>query len=98
MDHFFIAADPDSIEQERRKAKQLKKTSWWKNRIGEGKCYYCEQRHHPKTLTMDHMTPLIRGGRTSKSNCVPACAACNKQKQNLTPSQWQAVMDERVNG
>jgi 5-methylcytosine-specific restriction enzyme A len=94
MDHFIIAADPDEVDQERRKAKQLKKTPWWKNRLGEGKCYYCGERHHPKSLTMDHMTPLIRGGKTSKSNCVPACAKCNKLKENLPPAQWQAVMDE----
>jgi 5-methylcytosine-specific restriction enzyme A len=93
MDHLLIAADPDDMEQERRKAKQLKKTGWWKNRIGEGKCYYCAEQHHPKSLTMDHMTPLVRGGKTTKGNCVPTCAKCNQLKENLPAEEWRAIMD-----
>ncbi len=94
MDHMLICADPDDMEQERRKAKQLKKTTWWKNRIGEGKCYYCGERKPPKTLTMDHMTPIVRGGKTTKSNCVPTCKECNNLKENLPAEEWRAVMDK----
>jgi 5-methylcytosine-specific restriction enzyme A len=95
MDHLIISADPDDVDRERRKAKELKKSSWWKNRLGEGKCSYCEERHHPKNLTMDHMTPLIRGGKTSKSNCVPACPKCNKLKENLPAEEWRTFLEKR---
>lgn len=95
MDHLLIAADPDEMERERRKAKLLKQSAWWKNRLGEGKCTYCHARCSPKMLTMDHMLPLIRGGKTSKSNCVPACAECNRQKENLPPHEWRAILEQR---
>jgi 5-methylcytosine-specific restriction endonuclease McrA len=31
---------------------------------------------------MDHLVPLIRGGRSNKGNLVPACKDCNNRKQN----------------
>ncbi|MBF0310834.1 MAG: HNH endonuclease [Magnetococcales bacterium] len=90
MDELLIRADDDHVQRERRKAKELKRSSWWINRIGEGRCYWCGERFHPKELTMDHVTPLIRGGTTSRANCVPACATCNRDKENLTGQQWRA--------
>lgn len=96
MDDMLIAADPDQMDLERRKARELKKTAWWKNRLGEGVCAYCGERHPPRELTMDHRIPLIRGGHSSKSNCVPACQSCNRQKQNLPPHEWQAIVEGRA--
>ncbi len=29
---------------------------------------------------MDHKIPIARGGKSNKSNCVPACKACNTHK------------------
>ena len=95
MDHLIISADPDEMDRERRKAKELKKSSWWKNRLGEGRCYYCERRFPPKKLTLDHMIPLVRGGKTSKGNCVPCCQECNRQKENLPGSEWRGIMEKR---
>jgi 5-methylcytosine-specific restriction endonuclease McrA len=93
MDSLLIAADPDQVESERQKARELKRSAWWKNRIGTGKCAYCGGQFPPSLLTMDHAVPLIRGGRTSKSNCVPACPECNRAKQNLPPEAWRARRD-----
>ena len=41
------------------------------------RCAYCGKK---KKLTMDHVVPLIRGGRHDKTNIVPACVNCNAQK------------------
>lgn len=93
-DHLLIPADPEQMEIERRKARQLKASAWWKNRLGEGKCHYCGRRCPPRQLTMDHQIPLVRGGRTSKSNCVPACPECNRLKSNLPAEEWKAMLDQ----
>ncbi|MBF0421937.1 MAG: HNH endonuclease [Magnetococcales bacterium] len=95
MDNDFFPADPEFINVERRKAKALKQTAWWKNQIGTGLCAYCRQRFPPKELTMDHKIPVIRGGRTSKSNCVPACQTCNRLKENMPPDKWRSMLEQR---
>ncbi|NLF19651.1 MAG: HNH endonuclease, partial [Lentisphaerae bacterium] len=38
-------------------------------------------------LTMDHVVPVARGGRSVKGNVVPACRACNRGKSFLTPAE-----------
>lgn len=42
------------------------------------RCAYCGCGH--EKLTMEHMTPVSRGGDDSQSNIVPACMACNLHK------------------
>ncbi|MBF0124816.1 MAG: HNH endonuclease [Magnetococcales bacterium] len=86
-------ADPDQIERERRKARELRQSAWWKNRLATGQCAYCRGRFPPSELTMDHAVPLVRGGRTTRGNCVPACRSCNQAKQNLPAQEWLARMD-----
>lgn len=93
MDVFLIASDPDQIDSERRKAKTLKRSAWWKNRLGQGMCDYCKKRFSPNKLTMDHKMPLIRGGRSTKGNCVPACEQCNRDKQNLPAEVWRTMLE-----
>ena len=41
-------------------------------------CVYCGQQS--QRLTMDHLTPLARGGSHTASNVVPACKRCNSRK------------------
>ena len=80
MADWFSPADFLFIKQERDEAKKLKKTRWWREKIQEGKCYYCKKAFPPKELTMDHLTPLARGGRTGKNNVVASCRPCNSKK------------------
>ncbi|MBF0176390.1 MAG: HNH endonuclease [Magnetococcales bacterium] len=94
MDHLLIPADQDHVERERRKAKLLKRSQWWKNVVGQGKCAYCGQRTPPRELTMDHVRPLIRGGFSTRGNCVPACRMCNERKQNLPAEDWKAHQED----
>ena len=81
---FFAPVDPVFIKIERRKARELKTTSWWRQRLGEGCCYYCEQKFPRSELTMDHVIPIARGGRTTKKNVVVSCKACNTEKKYKT--------------
>lgn len=51
-------------------------------------CAYCQARG--VKLTQEHMTPISRGGRHTKSNVVPACVSCNSQKGTKTALEFLA--------
>ena len=84
-DWIDIKKDNAHIARERTKATQLKKTNWWQTIVGKGTCHYCKKQFAPKELTMDHIVPLSRGGRSVKGNIVPCCKECNNDKKYLTP-------------
>ena len=86
-DWFHLDVDPAQAAREREKARALRKTAWWQRRVQKGLCAYCDQRFPPRGLTMDHVVPVARGGRSSKGNVVPACKACNSRKKLLTPAE-----------
>ena len=50
-------------------------------------CQYCGARPGPDALTLDHVLPRARGGRTEWTNVVAACVACNARKADRTPEQ-----------
>jgi len=83
----------EQLRAEREKARALRQQNWWKNRVAQGVCHYCGQRVPPKELTLDHVVPLARGGRSSKNNCVPACKTCNTKKRDLLPMEWQEYLE-----
>ena len=87
-----IDVDEEQIRKERQKARELRKQNWWKNRVARGTCHYCGKSVAPKDLTLDHVVPVARGGRTTKGNCVPACKECNNQKKNLLPQEWEGYL------
>ncbi len=86
-DWIDIKKDPKHVARERSKAKELRKSDWWKRRLEKGVCHYCGATFPPEELTMDHVLPVVRGGRSVKSNCVPCCKACNNEKKYLTPAE-----------
>lgn len=49
----------------------------------DSRCVYC--RRQMQRLTMDHLTPLCKGGNHTKSNIVPACRSCNSKKGPRAP-------------
>ena len=80
----------EEIRREKAKARELRRTPWWKRRIGEGKCHYCAKKVAPAELTMDHVVPLARGGRSTKGNLVPACKDCNNRKKSGLAWEFEA--------
>jgi 5-methylcytosine-specific restriction protein A len=84
-DWININKDSALIAREKIRARELKKTQWWKNRIAAGECHYCHGNFRPEELTMDHVVPLSRGGRSNKGNVVACCKKCNNDKKYLTP-------------
>ncbi len=89
FDDFFISADEDHVRREKAKARELRQSQWWKNQLGRGQCHYCGARVPPKELTLDHVVPVVRGGRSTRANVVPCCKDCNSKKKYLLPSEWQ---------
>ena len=88
--YFEIDPDPETakrLRKERDKARTLKRTPWWKQQLQKGRCHYCGQPFPPDHLSMDHVVPLARGGRSTKGNIVPACIACNRKKKLETPAE-----------
>lgn len=85
----YTSPSEEELGRERNKAKELRRTQWWKNRRASGVCHYCGDRFPPRELTMDHVVPLSRGGRTTKSNVVPCCQHCNYRKKYLLPLEWE---------
>jgi 5-methylcytosine-specific restriction endonuclease McrA len=49
------------------------------------RCAYCGDRR--ERLSIDHIIPRSRGGRTTFENCVAACKTCNLKKGGRTPSE-----------
>lgn len=92
---FYLDVPEEVLRQERAKTRELRQSQWWKNRIGQGRCHYCNAQVPPKELTLDHIVPLVRGGKTSRGNCVPACKACNSKKQSLLPLEWEEFLQRQ---
>jgi 5-methylcytosine-specific restriction endonuclease McrA len=93
---FAYDLDDRRIKAERRKARELRASQWWKRRCDKGICHYCGRNTPPKELTMDHIVPIARGGRSTKGNLVPACKQCNNKKKQLLPMEWEAYLQENV--
>ncbi len=89
---FFFPADEEHLKRERSKAREMRRSQWFKNLKGKGQCYYCKERFHPKELTMDHIVPIVRGGKTSRSNVVACCKECNNKKKYMLPVEWEEYL------
>jgi len=92
MDSSFFIPDDKEIKREKDKARSLRKTEWWRKKLEKGVCYYCNQNVGRSDLTMDHLVPLSRGGKSKKGNLVPACKECNNKKKYLLPIEWQEYL------
>jgi len=86
---FIIEVSEEDARRERSKAREMRRTRWWQERLAKGICYYCRRKFASKDLTMDHVVPLIRGGKTTRGNVVPVCKECNHKKKYLLPMEWE---------
>ena len=93
MSDYYAPVDPALLKREREKARELRASAWWKRRISTGICHYCRRSVGLRALTMDHLVPLGRGGRSARGNVVPACKDCNDRKKALLPVEWSAYLD-----
>ncbi len=50
-------------------------------------CQYCGRQGTANELTLDHVHPRSRGGRTSWANIVVSCVPCNARKRDRLPAE-----------
>ena len=69
----------------------------WNN--GDKTCYLCgiaiDTTPHflaPTSRTVDHITPISRGGKHDLDNLAFACRKCNLRKGNKTPEEYRAYL------
>lgn len=90
---FSHGVDDEALKKEKTVARTLRNSQWWKRLKGRGICHYCHQQFRPSELTMDHVVPMIRGGRSTKGNVVPSCKACNTEKRDHLVMEWKRYFE-----
>jgi 5-methylcytosine-specific restriction endonuclease McrA len=95
MDNFIISVSEAEIAKEKQKARELRKSRWWKDKINKAICEYCGQATPASELTMDHIVPLVRGGKSVKNNIAAACKDCNNKKKYLLPMEWEDYLKNK---
>ncbi len=93
-ERYVREVDDDTLRREKARARELRQSAWWRRRIATGLCQYCRRAVGAKALTLDHVVPLVRGGRSIRANMVAACKDCNNRKQSLLAWEWQAFLDQ----
>ena len=56
-----------------------------------GECLYCTSR---KDLTLDHVIPKSRGGKSTWDNLATACKKCNAIKGDKTPDEAEMPLSQ----
>lgn len=92
MDYFIVEISEQEIKREREKARELRRSQWWKNRVARGVCHWCGGKFPADELSMDHVVPVIRGGKSTRGNVVPACKDCNNKKKHMLPIEWDEYL------
>ena len=86
-DWIEIQRDEAHIKRERAKARELRKTPYFQELFRKGICHYCGEKFPQSELTLDHIVPVARGGRSTRGNMVVCCRECNMEKKYLTPAE-----------
>jgi 5-methylcytosine-specific restriction endonuclease McrA len=55
-------------------------------------CQYCGSQPGTRELTIDHILPRSRGGKSTWDNCVVACFQCNCLKADRMPEEAGMVL------
>ncbi len=97
-DWIEIRKDDAHVARERKKAKELRQSPWWKEQLRKGICHYCGGKFPAEELTMDHILPVVRGGKSTRGNVVPCCKECNNEKKYLTPAEMILRQLEKESG
>lgn len=84
-ERFLVEVSDEQIRKERRRARELRASQWWKRKRAAGICHHCGEKFPPAELTMDHLVPIIRGGKSTKGNLAASCKKCNSARKQGLP-------------
>ena len=74
------------------KARKRRETLWRKS---AGRCWYCGNEIPIEKQSLDHLTPLSRGGhRWRQDNLVASCLNCNSHKGDLTLEEFRVLREK----
>ena len=93
MDTFNIYTNEAEIKKEKMKARELRRTRWWREKLQKRLCEYCGKTFPLAELTMDHIVPLIRGGKSVKNNIAVCCKGCNNSKKYSLLAEWNGYIN-----
>lgn len=76
-------------------------------KLQEGRCFYCagrmarkqnpRDRQGQNLCTLDHLTPVSRGGADTFENTAAACRTCNVRKGDMSVDEFRArLVKERA--
>jgi len=51
-------------------------------------CYFCKKHIEDDEMTVDHLTPLSKGGKHEEKNMVVCCEKCNSEKGDMTETEY----------
>ena len=86
---YHYEMDEVIIKREKAAARELRKSRWWQSKIAcRAQCHYCAKYLLKHECTMDHVVPLVRGGKSTKGNVVIACKDCNNAKKDRLLMDW----------
>lgn len=88
---FLVEVSDEEIRRERQKARELRASPWWKRKRAAGVCHHCGGKFAAADLTMDHLVPIIRGGKSTKGNVVASCKPCNTARKHDLPFESSGV-------
>ena len=91
---FLVEVSGADMQRERQKARELRRTQWWKRKRASGVCHHCGGKFAPADLTMDHLVPVVRGGKSTKGNVVPSCKPCNSARRHSLPFEVSPRLSE----
>lgn len=56
----------------------------------DGRCAYCGCSIDYDEMEVDHVVPVINGGRDELNKLLPACHDCNRNKGGLTVEEFRS--------
>lgn len=92
----YLRDNPERMRAIRRNRKSRIKTQRflisareWRRMVARYRhcCAYCGE--HSEVLHREHVIPVIRGGRHSIGNLLPACPPCNYRKKTKLLVEWR---------
>ena len=68
---------------------QIKQMFWGIYGLG---CIYCDKKLNIRTIACDHITPISKGGESTKKNLQLICKTCNTRKGPLDVKDFQLLL------